>query len=149
MFDLIAEAAKEKTELEFCHPIVQKMMDIENKAKSLETYSHVVTYHKLGPIKALILPNNTININRYIYDKTNIKNTVNLCLTDSQVVEKLSSICDGMGALMVPPKSIFKKTNTWELTEEEKKKVNEYKPEPHLEGNKAEEKSSEGYTKAE
>ncbi len=94
IFDLIAEGAKGKIDLEACHPIIQKMMKIEERARQLKLYSHSFGVRSLGPANAVVLLNNTIKMNPQIYNNT--RNSINPYVTDSQIIHKLETIVEAM-----------------------------------------------------
>ena len=97
LFDLIAESAKGQMELEECHPIAQRIIDVVNGVKRFGTLSHAFSYYNFGFTKAIVFLNNTLKFNEFIYGGSKIRHPLNTCLTDSQVLRKLSHMCSALG----------------------------------------------------
>ena len=115
LFDLITNGAQNEIELDKCHPIIQKMIEIEQRAKQLRLPFNALAYQNLGPAKAIVLINETLRSNRNIYNSAGIRHFINPCLTDKQMLKKLSSLCKVMGERLNKTK-ISKEKNSWELT---------------------------------
>ena len=134
IFDLIAEGAKGEIDLEKCDPIIQRMIKIEQGAKQSRLFFNAIAYQNIGPIKAVVLINDTIKNNRKIYSRTKIKHAINPCLTDEQVLDKLSSICRALDIYSKETKQTLQGKHIWKLTEQEK----ENRVAPMQENNKPE-----------
>ena len=96
IFKLISEGAKKEIELEDCAPIIQGMVKAEKYAYE-NAYWNAFSYTNLGPAKAIVLLNDTLKYNQDRYKEANMKR-LNMCLTDSQVLDKLSKISEVFGA---------------------------------------------------
>lgn len=97
IFDAITEGTKKEIDLDMCPPIVRKMMEIENRGEKIDLSYNNISFSNLGPAKAIVLMNDTIQRNKALYDRVGIKHSINLCLTDRQVLSKLGSIGEAIG----------------------------------------------------
>ena len=97
IFKLISEGTKSEIDLDKCSPIIQRMMELEQAANHQKTFSHGVAFYNLGPVKAVIMLNNTLKANKAIYDRAKIGHSINMCLTDSQVLSKFAAISEAFG----------------------------------------------------
>lgn len=95
IFKLISEGAKKEIELEECAPIIQGMMEAEKYANE-GSYWNGFSYANIGPTKGIALLNETLKYNENEYKEVGLKR-FNICLTDSQVLGKLSKISEAFG----------------------------------------------------